>query len=794
MVQQIASLKTESAAPALPFKLSVSAISMQSETRQSFDNEMLRQSRPSNVFEQPRQPKQPDVTNSQVAQTRNSVSRDSNYDREEKPQRKTFTVEKQDPQARADVQNSARQDQGSAAKSNDSIKSSTASSHENNKFDSGNTKHPIAKETDSIATQSESANTQISSNAKKDNGIADADADKALGTNERQEIFITESDLNSLKQKLRQSEGEALQDQFDYIDYVTQLAEFTSSKVEKNANDNLNSVKELSLLKADSKATETQGMPEVIVDNIKQVSIDELVPIAQNALEKNSNSDLLIEITLPSNQVTDENTVLSVAMSKQDLLKLVQIQESQLVSDKTLSAEEKHELSLIVDDLISQFEVLKTDPSGPISEEFTAANKDLLTSLLINSSAKSKANNENMDAVQEVLNEPVLVSQASTKETEKPSDASTLKQTNPQINSSVLAEKLNNMVPKNDTPESDKTSVNAQVLQVNTKQEELALDKNIKTADEDKKVDTSGFSLRNISQLNDQQTKAALENLSARVQGIASELSGESKGNEFVAALQSGVKEFKQQLAQGREPGIDLKAIVTEALAQVSGESIATQQPKIDAALNQFNALLNLANSVNHSASQQQAQILGLTDNQLAKEFNLQHIEGTKLANGIQNQLNAQAATDKAINIFKQDGQQQLAEKVRWMVNAKSATAEIRLDPPDLGGINIKVNLSGDIAQVNFNVQSAAAKEALDQAAPRLREMLQEQGIELGESVVQQESHNGQQGETSDEGDNIAKENSVGQDSAPASIEEIGSNIVEQRVSGSVLGGIDYYA
>lgn len=792
MVQQIASLKTESAAPALPFKLSVSAISMQSETRQSFDNEMLRQSRPSNVFEQPRQPKQPDVTNSQVAQTRNSVSRDSNYDREEKPQRKTFTVEKQDPQARADVQNSGRQDQGSAAKSNDSIKSSTASSNENNKFDSGNTKHPIAKETDNIATQSESANTQISSNTKKDNGIAVTST--AQVTNERQEIFITEGDLNSLKQKLRQSEGEALQDQFDYIDYVTQLAEFTSSKVEKSANDNLNSVKELSLLKADIKATETQGMPEVIVDNIKQVSIDELAPIAQDALEKNNNSDLLIEITLPSNQVTDENTVLSVAMSKQDLLKLVQIQESQLVSDKTLSAEEKHELSLIVDDLIGQFEVLKTDPSGPVSEEFTAANKDLLTSLLINSSAKSKANNENMDAVQEVLNEPVLVSQASTKETEKPSDASTLKQTNPQINSSVLAEKLNNMVPKNDTPESDKTSVNAQVLQVNTKQEELALNKNIKTADEDKKVDTSGFSLRNISQLNDQQTKAALENLSARVQGIASELSGESKGNEFVAALQSGVKEFKQQLAQGREPGIDLKAIVTEALAQVSGESIATQQPKIDAALNQFNALLNLANSVNHSASQQQAQILGLTDNQLAKEFNLQHIEGTKLANGIQNQSNAQAATDKAINIFKQDGQQQLAEKVRWMVNAKSATAEIRLDPPDLGGINIKVNLSGDIAQVNFNVQSAAAKEALDQAAPRLREMLQEQGIELGESVVQQESHNGHQGETSDEGDNIAKENSVGQDSAPASIEEIGSNIVEQRVSGSVLGGIDYYA
>ena len=58
MVQQIASVKTESAAPALPFTLSASALSVQNETRQSFDNELLRQSNTSNVFEKTRQPYQ----------------------------------------------------------------------------------------------------------------------------------------------------------------------------------------------------------------------------------------------------------------------------------------------------------------------------------------------------------------------------------------------------------------------------------------------------------------------------------------------------------------------------------------------------------------------------------------------------------------------------------------------------------------------------------------------------------------------------------------------------------------
>ena len=77
------------------------------------------------------------------------------------------------------------------------------------------------------------------------------------------------------------------------------------------------------------------------------------------------------------------------------------------------------------------------------------------------------------------------------------------------------------------------------------------------------------------------------------------------------------------------------------------------------------------------------------------------------------NPANAFAA-DKAVNIIKSEGQQQLTEKVRWMVNARNPSAEIRLDPPDLGSMQIKVNMNGDNAQVSFTVQSATAKEALD--------------------------------------------------------------------------------
>ena len=303
-----------------------------------------------------------------------------------------------------------------------------------------------------------------------------------------------------------------------------------------------------------------------------------------------------------------------------------------------------------------------------------------------------------------------------------------------------------------------------------------------------------------LAELNEQQSKAALENLAQRVQLVASEISGDNKGNEFIAALQSGLKEFKQQLAQGHEPAIDLKAIVAEALAQISGESLKGQQPKIDASVSQFNAVLNQANVINSAAMHQQAQASGVSEAQLTNEFNIAQLEGTKLANSIQSQLNAQASADKAINIFKQEGQQQLAEKVRWMVNAKNAVAEIRLDPPDLGGINIKINLSGDVAQVNFNVQSQAAKDALDAAAPRLREMLEEQGIELGQSSVQQDSQgsqqDGQNGESPTNGSssmantsNDSRESAIG-----TGAQSDMKNMNEQRITNGAIGGIDYYA
>jgi flagellar hook-length control protein FliK len=297
-----------------------------------------------------------------------------------------------------------------------------------------------------------------------------------------------------------------------------------------------------------------------------------------------------------------------------------------------------------------------------------------------------------------------------------------------------------------------------------------------------------------LAKLPPEAQNSAIDNIATRLESVVSELKTEGKSTEFIAALQSGVKEMKEQLKQGREPGIDLKSLVTDALAAVDVNVTANTEVALDKQLNQVSNILAAAASLNQTNQQQNYLNTGLNEAQGIKEIAQQQIESTRL-------VQQTAVNDKGVNIFKPEGQQQLTEKVRWMINSRNISAEIRLDPPDLGGMNIKVNLSGDSASVSFIVQSQHARDALDQAVPRLREMLEEHGIELGQSSVHQESA-GDDGQAeqdslannSNDSGNLAQQSQDGiQDSNEDGL--LGHNdVIEQGIRGGRIGGIDYYA
>ncbi len=77
-----------------------------------------------------------------------------------------------------------------------------------------------------------------------------------------------------------------------------------------------------------------------------------------------------------------------------------------------------------------------------------------------------------------------------------------------------------------------------------------------------------------------------------------------------------------------------------------------------------------------------------------------------------------------------------LSNRVVWMAREGVQQAELRLNPANLGPVEVKLHMSNDQANVTFLAQNAATRDALEQALPKLRESFQENGMELAHADV----------------------------------------------------------
>lgn len=128
-----------------------------------------------------------------------------------------------------------------------------------------------------------------------------------------------------------------------------------------------------------------------------------------------------------------------------------------------------------------------------------------------------------------------------------------------------------------------------------------------------------------------------------------------------------------------------------------------------------------------------------------------------------------------------------VANRVIWMAGRGEGRAELVLTPPNLGKLGISIQMNGEQTTAHFVAASAAAREALEQALPRLREALQQAGITLGEASVStsgdQQARNG--GEGAPNGGNRAQSDDYG--ILPGMVElendgrwtQVGNNLVD---------------
>lgn len=155
--------------------------------------------------------------------------------------------------------------------------------------------------------------------------------------------------------------------------------------------------------------------------------------------------------------------------------------------------------------------------------------------------------------------------------------------------------------------------------------------------------------------------------------------------------------------------------------------------------------------------------------------------------------LRAEAAqgTNTPLHLTRDAAGDQVAEKVHMMMSKNLKNIDIRLDPPELGRMQIRLHMNGDGAGVHFTVANHQARDMIEQSMPRLREMLSQQGVQLGDTSVQQQSSGQQQGYAAQGGDG----SNVGSGPLGAADDEnleAGVNL-DVNVS-SARDGISYYA
>ncbi len=91
------------------------------------------------------------------------------------------------------------------------------------------------------------------------------------------------------------------------------------------------------------------------------------------------------------------------------------------------------------------------------------------------------------------------------------------------------------------------------------------------------------------------------------------------------------------------------------------------------------------------------------------------------------------------------DWNKDLGERILWMNHKELSAAEIKLNPEHLGPISVRIEMQNDQATIAFTAQHAAVREVLEASIPKLREMMNEQQLNLTDVNISQNTSSGQQ-------------------------------------------------
>ena len=260
----------------------------------------------------------------------------------------------------------------------------------------------------------------------------------------------------------------------------------------------------------------------------------------------------------------------------------------------------------------------------------------------------------------------------------------------------------------------------------------------------------------------------SLADVQLDLQGEASKGTGNSAGQNAAtpAAASQPAALFAQAMAklQGQGEGAALEGEPSEAsVLELGAETLeVASERKADSLPESFAGKLNML-------AQAITQQTGRTASAL--------VPGQALA------LNAASMSEAVV------------DRVMWLSSQNLKSAEIQLDPAELGRLEVRINLQSDQAQVTFASPHASVRDALEGQLHRLRELFAQQGMgQLDVNVSDQSLNRGWQGQQAEEQGRGSGRQSDDDGLGSEPLVTQGHLDIRSRLAGGAPGLVDFYA
>ncbi len=87
----------------------------------------------------------------------------------------------------------------------------------------------------------------------------------------------------------------------------------------------------------------------------------------------------------------------------------------------------------------------------------------------------------------------------------------------------------------------------------------------------------------------------------------------------------------------------------------------------------------------------------------------------------------------------------EFSQKITWISSQRLQSAELQLNPANLGPVKVSLQINDDQASIAFSSPHSNIREVIEASLPRLREAMAESGITLGNTTVSDQSAQQQQ-------------------------------------------------